>query len=1019
MIFVESSSGLRQRLCALLPIVFALGFVSCGGAVYHYSVDDVLDSVGAERGLVVMTGEGSGDLAIDVASQTQILVYVQLTDESDVAKIRQRADAAGLLGIRVFVDRGGMEHIHLADNLADAVFVTDTRNAPSDDEILRVMHPNGNAYKGPVQFVKKPPEGIDDWSHPYHGPDNNPRSLDTVARAPYLTQFLAEPYYAPLPQVTVTSAGRVFRATGHIAFKPREEPLLNTLTAYNGYNGTVLWQRKLESDVMIHRNTMIATPLKLFLGNDEACEIIDAVTGELTDTIVASADVTDGSFWKWMAFEDGTLYALIGGEEYRDSVECKNWEGHGWPWDPLTRGFNMEENPWGFASTMIAIDPETKQVLWHHREDLEIDSRAMAMKNGRVYLFRFGSYLTCLDAGNGEVIWKRTAESDPSLFAALGKNLNRQDWRTNWRTTAYLKCSDDALYFAGPMMDKLVVLSTVDGRLLWIHPYDNYQLVLNEDILYGISGPWSDKQSRKFDTLTGEVLGEFDLARRACTRPTASADAIFFRANGGSVRFDLATDKPHYVSPMRPDCFDGVTIANGLLYWWPSVCDCQLTLYGTTCLGPAGDFDFMTMATDEKRLESYMTLSSDAAVFTPTDVDWPKLRSGNTCTSATSATLDESGSRIWEYIPGHATDTTPPVTVSNRVFIGDSRGIVHALDSGTGTEVWRAYTGGSIRISPTVWEGRVYAGSGDGWVYCLDAANGEMIWRFRAAPVERKIPVYGSLMSTWPAASGVLVEDGVAYVAAGISNFDNIYVYALDARSGEIVWQNNTSGHLNREARTGAGVQGHMLLHDGVLYLAGGNAVSPAMYDIRDGTCLNDGSKLNICESICLRGWELNLIGDKVAVGGQPFYGDPAHPVVDQTVFHKALYVPGSDRDILWMDGSVVRSYDPLDRKILNASVRERDYPGHYVIPTWGKLDISNSPHWEFPCPDSRAVAVCPNAVVVAGDETVCSLDPDSGKVIWSYDLPARPVSWGLAVTRDGKAVLTLDDGRVLCLGSR
>lgn len=567
-------------------------------------------------------------------------------------------------------------------------------------------------------------------------------------------------------------------------------------------------------------------------------------------------------------------------------------------------------------------------------------------------------------------------------------------------------------------MDKLVVLSTEDGSVLWTHPYDNYQLVLDENTLYGISGPWSDKQSRKFDAMTGAVLGEFELARRACTRPTASADAIFFRANGGSVRFDLATDRPHYVSPMRPDCFDGVTVANGLLYWWPSVCDCQLTLYGVTCLGPAGDFDFMAVATDEDRLECCGDISHEAAEYNPTEKDWPKLRSGNSCTAVTASGLNGDCSRIWEYIPADDADTTPPVAVSNRIFIGDSRGVVYALDTGTGAEVWHAYTGGGIRISPTVWEGRVYVGSGDGWVYCFDAANGELIWRFRAAPVERKIPVYGSLMSTWPAASGVLVEDGVAYFAAGISNFDNIYVFALDAERGKIIWQNNSSGHLNREARTGVGVQGHMLLHEGVLYLAGGNAVSPAMYDIRDGTCLNDGDRLNTCESICLRGWELNLIGDKVAVGGQPFYGDPMHPVVDATVFHSAVHIPGEKHDILWMDRSVMRCYDMIDRKVLNASVRERDYPGHYVIPTWGKLDIAGTPKWEFPCPDSRAIAVCANAVVVAGGEKVCAIDSNNGSVMWSYDLPVRPVDWGLAVTRDGKAVLTLEDGRVLCLGS-
>jgi outer membrane protein assembly factor BamB len=39
-------------------------------------------------------------------------------------------------------------------------------------------------------------------------------------------------------------------------------------------------------------------------------------------------------------------------------------------------------------------------------------------------------------------------------------------------------------------------------------------------------------------------------------------------------------------------------------------------------------------------------------------------------------------------------------------------------------------------------------GSGDGWIYCLDVVSGRQLWRFRAAPAERKIPVYGKLLST-------------------------------------------------------------------------------------------------------------------------------------------------------------------------------------------------------------------------------------------------------------------------------
>ena len=78
---------------------------------------------------------------------------------------------------------------------------------------MRVLRPGGVAETEDKRIVKPAPEGLDDWSHPYHGPDNNPLSEDRIIM-PYLTQFLAEPYYGPLPQVAVASAGQIFRRSG-------------------------------------------------------------------------------------------------------------------------------------------------------------------------------------------------------------------------------------------------------------------------------------------------------------------------------------------------------------------------------------------------------------------------------------------------------------------------------------------------------------------------------------------------------------------------------------------------------------------------------------------------------------------------------------------------------------------------------------------------------------------------------------------------------------------------------------
>ena len=138
-----------------------------------------------------------------------------------------------------------------------------------------------------------------------------------------------------------------------------------------------------------------------------------------------------------------------------------------------------------------------------------------------------------------------------------------------------------------------------------------------------------------------------------------------------------------------------------------------------------------------------------------------------------------------------------PVVSGGKVFFGSSADdTVRSLDIRTGKEQWRFTTGGPVRFAPEVSGERLFVASDDGLLYCLRAATGELLWSFHAAPAADRLIGNGRMISRWPLRSGVLVKDDIVYVTSGMWPSEGIFVYALSATTGEVIWCNDTSGHM-------------------------------------------------------------------------------------------------------------------------------------------------------------------------------------------------------------------------------
>ena len=300
--------------------------------------------------------------------------------------------------------QGGPARIGLADNLADVVLALGGAAGTPKAEMLRVLRPGGKAIVAAEEWTKPFPEGVDDWTHHYHGPDNNPQSLDRLARAPYLTQFMAEPRYAPAPQAAVASAGRLFMAFGHVAWHQREEALMNTLVALNAFNGTMLWKRPLTPGIMVDRSTMIATPDDPLPGRRQVVQ----AAGRRPRGKLQRRDRRAGGADRRHVLEmdgPGGRRALRPGRRRRSRPTptpaggATTTAGRG---TRISKGYNDAELPLGLRQDAAGHRPEDQEGPLDHQEDPPIDSRSLCMTGGRIYFCSFGRYLACLDAKTGQ-----------------------------------------------------------------------------------------------------------------------------------------------------------------------------------------------------------------------------------------------------------------------------------------------------------------------------------------------------------------------------------------------------------------------------------------------------------------------------------------------------------------------------------------------------------------------------------------------------------------------------------------
>jgi outer membrane protein assembly factor BamB len=141
-----------------------------------------------------------------------------------------------------------------------------------------------------------------------------------------------------------------------------------------------------------------------------------------------------------------------------------------------------------------------------------------------------------------------------------------------------------------------------------------------------------------------------------------------------------------------------------------------------------------------------------------------------------------TGKTIWKRsLPGRAESS--PLVIGRTVYFGCEDGRLYAMGTGRGQVRWSTQLGGPIKAAPAYKDGKLFVGDYGGYMNAVDAKSGELVWQG------------GSLGAGFGGSGAFYSTPAVAYGRVYAGNKDG-RVYSYDTSDGTLAWSYSTGGEV-------------------------------------------------------------------------------------------------------------------------------------------------------------------------------------------------------------------------------
>ena len=380
--------------------------------------------------------------------------------------------------------------------------------------------------------------------------------------------------------------------------------------------------------------------------------------------------------------------------------------------------------------------------------------------------------------------------------------------------------------------------------------------------------------------------------------------------------------------------------------------------------------------------------------------------------------------------------------VGDRLYYGSS--VDHQMrcvNLESGEVIWSFFSEGPIRLAPTVYDGKVYFGSDDGKVYCLEATDGSPVWKIRPGPSGDRLLGRQQMISRWPIRTGVAIHEdkehgAVAYFGAGIFPHENVYLFAVNADNGEVIWKVDNLSQSDA-SRNDLSPQGYLLTTDELLVIPSGRSL-PGVFDRKDGQLIHKkrhswrrdaGGVIGGTQALLADGqiyaWGAHHIlamdQEDGKVGFGWFAGHQLTIANDAAYAANGTKVARLNREA-YAEGS--RERHKLENDLYSWNREISGLKGDEKAKLQAKIDdakkkladlTNTGMDWAVDSPCESRLIVAGDQLIAGGEGLVVAYDIADGEERWRAEVNGE--ARGLAAA-NGKLIVSTTSGEVICFGS-